>query len=159
MKSDVQIRFALPGESEAIAEVISEAFAPFKNLYTAEAFAATVISPEKIRQRFDEAGTVWAALKNGKIVGTVSVVPDGEWLYIRSMAVLPAAQGSGIGRKLLEAAENYAARNGFEKMFLYTTPYLPTAIRLYEQNGFVPGKLDAEGFFGTPSFVMEKKLN
>jgi ribosomal protein S18 acetylase RimI-like enzyme len=159
MKSDVQIRFALPDESEAIAGVISEAFAPFKNLYTAGAFAATVISPEKIRQRFNDAGAVWAVLKNGKIVGTVSVLPDGEWLYIRSMAVLPAAQGLGIGRRLLEAVENYAVRNGFEKLFLYTTPYLPAAIKLYEQNGFVRGELEPERFFGTPCFEMQKKLD
>ena len=155
----MQIRIALPDNSEAIAEILREAFAPFESLYTAGAFAATVISPEKIRERFNEAGAIWAALKNERIVGTVSVLPDGEWLYIRSMAVLPAAQGLGIGRKLLEAVENYAAENGFEKLFLYTTPYLPAAIRLYEQNGFVRAKLEQERFFGTPCFEMQKKLN
>ena len=159
MKSDVRIRTALPGEAEEIARVLSEAFAPFENLYTPEAFAATVISTEKIRERFNEAGAIWAALKNERIVGTVSAVPDGERLYIRSMAVLPEAQGLGIGRKLLETIENYAARNGFEKLFLYTTPYLPSAIRLYEQNGFMRGELKTEGFFGTTYFAMERKLN
>src|SRR5688500_11426161 len=152
MKSDVRIRTALPGEAEEIARVLCEAFAPFENLYTPEAFAATVISPQKIRERFNEAGAIWAARQNGKIIGTVSAVPDGERLYIRSMAVLPAAQGLGIGRKLLEAVESYAAGNGFERLFLYTTPYLPAAIRLYEQNGFMRGELKTEGFFGTPYF-------
>lgn len=155
----MQIRIALPDDADAIAEVLREAFAPFESLYTAEAFAATVISPEKIRQRFNEEGAIWAALKNERIVGTVSVLPDGEWLYIRSMAVLPAAQGFRIGHKLLETVENYAARNEFEKLFLYTTPYLPAAIKLYEQNGFVRGELEPERFFGTPCFEMQKKLD
>ena len=149
----------MPDDADAISEILREAFAPFESLYTAEAFAATVISPEKIRERFDEAGAIWAALKSERIVGTVSVLPDGDWLYIRSMAVLPVAQGLGIGRKLLETVENYAARNGFEKLFLYTTPYLPAAIRLYEQNGFTRGELEPERFFGTPCFEMRKKLN
>lgn len=149
----------MPEDADAIAEILREAFAPFESLYTAGAFAATVISPEKIRERFNEDGAIWKVLKNGKTVGTVSAVPDGKRLYIRSMAVSPAAQGSGIGRKLLETVENYAARNGFEKMFLYTTPYLPAAIRLYEQNGFERGEMKTEGFFGTPYFAMEKKLN
>ena len=97
---ELQIRLGVPEEAEVIAEVLYAAFAPFESGYTAQAFAATVISAEAVRKRFEEEGAIWVALKNGEIVGTVSVVPDGERLYIRSMAVRPSAQG-GIGRELL----------------------------------------------------------
>ena len=158
MKSDVQIRIALPEDSESIAETLRAAFAPFENLYTTEAFAATTLSAEKIRERFDEAGAIWAALKDERHVGTVSVVPREEGLYMRSMAVVPSAQGAGIGRELLRTVENYTVENGFEKLFLYTVPFLSGAIRLYEQNGFARGGLETEGFFGTPWFEMTKEL-
>src|SRR5215213_4288979 len=116
MNSEAQIRIASPADAEQIARILSEAFAPFENIYTPEAFAATVISPEKIRERFEDEGAIWVALKNEEAVGTVSVVPDGKRLYIRSMAVSPAAQGLRIGRRLLEAIENFAIESGFEKM-------------------------------------------
>lgn len=156
VKPDIEIRIAVPDESEAIAGVLHAAFAEFEPQYTAEAFAATTPKTEKIRERFAE-GKTWVVLKNEKIVGTVSTVPEDEKLYIRSMAVAPSAQGFGIGRKLLETVENYAVENGFEYLFLYTTPFLSGAIRIYERNGFERGE-DVGGFFGTPLFAMEKKL-
>ncbi len=147
MKSDVEIRIASPDESEKIAEVMRESFAEFESLYTPEAFAVTISDAEKIRKRFDE-GAIWAALENETLVGTVSTVADKERLYIRSMAVLPSAQGSGIGRKLLEAVEHFAVEDGFKSLFLYTTSYSLSAISLYEQNGFERGEESgADEFF------------
>lgn len=154
---ELQIRLGVPDEAQAIAKVLSEAFAPFESGYTAQSFAATVISAEAIGKRFDEKGTIWVALKNNEIVGTVSVVPDDERLYLRSMAVSPSAQG-GVGRELLKTMINFATENGFEKLFLYTVPFLDRAIKLYEQNGFVRGELETERFFGTSWFEMEKGL-
>ncbi len=70
------------------------------------------------------------------------------------------AQGLGIGRKLLEAVENFALENGFENLFLYTLPFLSGAIRLYEQNGFERGEdTSPKEFFGMPCLTMKKKLN
>lgn len=158
MKSDVQIRIASRDESEKIAAVMREAFAEFESLYTPEAFAVTIPDAAEIQKRFDE-GAIWAALADEKLVGTVSTVSDGKKLYIRSMAVLPAAQGLGIGRKLLGTIENFALENEYDRLFLYTTPFLAGAIRLYEQNGFVRGAIETDNFFGTPWFAMEKKLN
>lgn len=157
MKSNVKIRIASKDDSEAIADVLKEAFSLFEKLYTPEAFDVTILDAERVRKRFSENGRIWAALKNEVIIGTVSVVDEGERLYIRSMAVSPSAQELGIGQKLLEEIENYAAEENFEKLFLYTTPFLYGAIRLYERNGFERLE-DVEGFFGTPLFAMEKLL-
>ncbi len=150
----------MPDESSTIAAVMREAFAEFENFYTPEAFAVTIPDSIEIRKRFDE-GTIWAALKNETLVGTVSTVAEGERLYIRSMAVLPSAQNLGIGRKLLKTVEKFAVGNQFTSLFLYTTPFLSGAIRLYEQNGFarIAEESGADEFFGTPWFAMEKKLN
>lgn len=158
VRQELHIKIASPEVSEAIAAVIREAFAEFETCYTPEAFAATVISAEKIRERFRE-GAIWTALKNEKMVGTVSTRMESERLYIRSMAILPGEQGGGIGRALLERVENFALENGFRFLFLYTTPFLHGAIRLYERNGFERGTIETDGFFGTPWLRMEKKLD
>lgn len=156
----MEIRFASPDEAEEIAKILREAFAESEKFYTPEAFAATTPNTEEIRKRFDDEGAIWTALKNKRTVGTVSVVAEGERLYIRSMAILPSAQGVGIGRKLLETIENFAVENQFKSLFLYTTPFLSGAIRLYEQSGFVRGDdSSADEFFGTAGFAMEKKLS
>ncbi len=156
----VQIRFASPADAAAIAKILREAFAEFEDFYTPEAFAATIPKAEEIRKRFDEEGTIWTVETSGEMVGTVSVVAKGERLYIRSMAILPSAQGLGIGRELLETIENFAIEKKFKSLFLYTTHFLSGAIRLYERNGFEhTGEGDADEFFGTPWFSMEKKLN
>lgn len=157
MKSEAQIRIAQLEESDAIAAVLREAFAEFEPFYTPPAFAATTPGAEEIRKRFEE-GAIWVALESETIVGTVSAVAEDERLYVRSMAVLPTAQGLGVGRKLLDAVEKFALENEFKCLFLYTVPFLAGAIRLYEQNGFERGEDQTEGFFGTPWFAMEKKL-
>ncbi|NNE99321.1 MAG: GNAT family N-acetyltransferase [Pyrinomonadaceae bacterium] len=158
MKSDLLIRKALTGDSEEVAKLLSEAFGPFEDLYTPEAFEATILDGEKIRERITEDGVIWVALENEKIIGTVSVVDEVEGLYIRSMAVSLKVQKRGIGQKLIEKVERYAVAKKFEKLYLYTTPFLHGAIRLYERNGF-KRRENIDGFFGTALFAMDKKLN
>ena len=158
MANDIQIRLAVVDEAGIIAEVIRQAFVPLENDYTPESFAIVTPPTEEVALRFDE-GPIWLALKGGEIVATVSVVPEPEWLYIRSMAVSPTAQGLGVGGKLLEAVEIYAIENGFERLFLYATNFSANAIRLYERNGFQLGRYTtAEEWFGTPGRSMEKKI-
>jgi GNAT superfamily N-acetyltransferase/SAM-dependent methyltransferase len=152
-----QIRMAVPDEAFAIASLLAQSFAEYESSYTAEAFAATISTPDRIRDRINE-GPVWVALRNDAVVGTLSAVARGEALYLRGMAVDPAARGDGIGRQLLERAEEYAIRNGFERLFLSTTPFLKSAIELYERYGFNRGAEKPDGLFGTPLFTMVKGL-
>lgn len=151
----VEIKTAVPGDARAIASVLAESFAEYEPLYTAEAFAATTPDEAVISERFGE-GKTWIALLEEKIVGTVSVVPENGFLYVRSMAVLPVARGHRIGERLLAEIENYAVAGGFEHLTLSTTPFLGRAIRLYEKFGFVAnGSLD---LYGTPLIKMVKNL-
>lgn len=157
MNGDVLIRTARPADAAGIARVLREAFSPFEKLYTPAAFDATILDTRRVRERFTDAGRIWVAVENKRAVGTVSAVDEGERLYIRSMAVSPAAQGAGIGQRLLGEIERFALKKGFASLFLYTTPFLNGAIRLYEKNGFVRGA-DVDGFFGTPLLELEKRL-
>jgi len=155
---NVQIRLAVADDAGAIAEILFDAFSQFKSNYTPEAFAVVTPPADEIVTRFDE-GPMWVAVKDGEVLGTVSVVPEPEWLYIRSMAVRPNAQGFGIGHKLIDALEEYAIESRFDKLFLYTTYFSAGAIELYEKHGFKRGReTTADEWYGTPGLAMEKKI-
>ncbi len=103
-------------------------------------------------------GPVWVPLHEGAVTGTVSAVVKGETVYVRGMAVLPAARGTGAGSELLKQVEEWADGKGCTRLFLSTTPFLAAAIRLYEKAGFrriVEGPHD---LYETPLLTMEKKM-
>ena len=53
------------------------------------------------------------------------------------MAVVPEAQGRGVGELLLRAGIEAALALGAKRLFLLTNSKSQAAIRLYERNGFV----------------------
>jgi ribosomal protein S18 acetylase RimI-like enzyme len=152
-----QMRPAVPSDASSIAAVLRRSFSEYRSKYTLEAFRATTPGREQILERMNE-GPIWVAIRKDEIVGSVSVVPQGETLYIRSMAVLPAARVQGIGRQLLTEVQNFALIHGFTRLILSTTPFLESAIRLYEGFGFHRSNDGPDNLYGTPLFSMAKIL-
>ena len=153
----IHIRIGTPDDAPAIASVLYESFLQYEDSYTPEAFAATTPSSDNIKKRMSE-GPVWVALLDGAVVGTVAAVFKGEGLYIRGMAVLPAARGHRIGELLLQQIETFASAQGCRRLFLSTTPFLSRAIRLYEHAGFQRTSEGPHDLFETPLFTMTKTL-
>jgi putative acetyltransferase len=154
---NISIRLAQASEAATIASVILQSFAEYQAAYTPAAFAATTPTADTIQSRLEE-GPVWVVCMQGTVVGTVSAVPKGAACYVRSMAILPAARGQGIGRLLLQQAEDFAAMQGHTYLQLSTTPFLTRAIRLYEQFGFQRSDDGPHDLFGTALFAMAKPL-
>jgi len=157
-ESPVVLRTATFDDATSIAAVLLQSFIEYKAVYTAGGFAATTPDTEEVRRRMTE-GPTWVAVQDSEIVGTVAVVPSGERLYIRSMAVIPSARGQNIGVKLLRHIEDFAFANNYKHLFLSTTPFLSRAIKLYQQMGFVFSDEPVEDLQGTPLLRMEKELD
>ena len=151
------IRRAVAADAPAIAGVLAAAFAEYEALYTPEGLAATTPPADLIAARLEE-GPIWVAVREEAIVGTVSAVRRGEALYVRSMAVLPAARGQRGGEALLREVEAFARANGATSLLLSTTPFLARAIRLYEQWGFGFTDAGPHDLHGTPLLTMVKPL-
>ncbi len=151
------VRRAELDDAPAIAEVLHQSFVEFKVLYTDGGFAATALSAEQVVSRMQE-GPVWVALREDAMLGTVAAVVKDESVYIRGMAVLPCARGSGVGAQLLQQIEGWVRGEGYDRLFLSTTPFLDSAIRLYERFGFRRIDPELHDLFGTPLFMMEKLL-
>jgi len=155
----VEIRLGTPDDAEAVSNLLLGAFLPFKAEYTDGAFEFTTPTADVIRERFGD-GPIWIAIRDGVAVGTVSGLPEADRFYIRSMAIDPLAQRSGVGQRLLETLETHARENGFERLYLYTTFVLSGARRLYEKNGFyVVRETLPEEWFDMGGIEMEKKLD
>ena len=155
--SNTLVRRAVADETSIIARVLYQAFVEFEAQYTPAAFAATTPASDQIQARWSD-GPVWVATQGHQLVGTISATPKIEGLYIRSMAVLPSVRGYGIGHRLLHTVEQFAIAQGFQHMFLSTTPFLAGAIRLYERFGFHRTNAGPHELFGTSLFSMVKRL-
>ncbi len=157
MDEAVRVRRAGRSDAPGIASLLHAAFAEYASLYTRAAFAATTPPTAEITRRLGE-GPTWIALLRDAVVGTVAAVSRGEALYVRSMAVVPEVRGRSVGRLLLEQVERYAGECGIRRLELSTTPFLASAIALYERSGFRPSEEGPHELFGTPLFTMTKVL-
>ena len=156
-KSDIEIRIAGAADASAVAVLLHHSFVSYRDRYTAPAFLATTPKQPHILTRLSE-GPIWIAEQGGAVVGTVSAVSRGRTLYIRGMAVLPAARRRGIAERLLREVEKFASAAGCERLCLSTTPFLTEAIRLYTRSGFQRSDEGPDDLYGTPLFSMQKAV-
>jgi len=155
IKTMIKIRRAVTGDAAAISALLYKAFIEYKSLYTEKGFEATTPDREVIEERINKKA-VWLVMNNNFIAGTVSLFPQRDQLYVRSLAVNPNARGQGIGRLLMDHVHEMAFAHGCSQIMLTTTPFLLPAIKLYEKFGFeAKGKDD---LFGTPLIWMTKNL-
>ena len=155
---DVEIRRAQLSDVGQIAECLAAAFAPFRHLYTSDAFMDTVPAADALRDRI-ECMTVFVAVAPvGLVVGTLAAACSDQEGHLRGMAVRPEWQGQGIARRLLMAAEDHLIESGCSRITLDTTDPLKKAIGLYESCGFVrSGRV--EDYFGMPLYEFVKQLS
>jgi putative acetyltransferase len=82
-------------------------------------------------------GRIFFANIDDQCVGCCGLVRCGAAEFeVAKMAVTAACQGSGIGRKLLQATIEAARSAGAHRLYLETNHTLTPAIRLYESVGF-----------------------
>ena len=134
-ENSIKIRLAASEEAFVISDLLYHSFAEYRSLYTENAFLATVLSAHEIETRINE-NAVWVALYNDVIAGTISLVPNGGGIFIKSVAVAPIARKRGLGKELMRHAEETAIKKEAKYLELTTTPFLSEAIRLYEYFGF-----------------------
>jgi len=101
-----------------------------------------------------EAGTTWVA--GSPIAAVLTLYPRDDHLYVENIAVDPSAQGRGLGRALMEFAEQEAARRGFSRMALVTHETMTENQAIYARLGYTETERRAED--GYRRIYMEKRL-
>jgi GNAT superfamily N-acetyltransferase len=79
---------------------------------------------------------VWFAERGGEAVGCAALVDRGEVGQLRWVVLLPAARGTGAGRKLVDLALDHARDCEHREVFLETTEGLSASMAIYEKLGF-----------------------
>ncbi len=78
----------------------------------------------------------WAAIEDGQIVGFAVLIAKPGYLLLENVAVLPAAQGRGIGGRLLCLAEDHARSLGLGEIRLYTNEAMTENLAYYPRHGY-----------------------
>jgi GNAT superfamily N-acetyltransferase len=86
-------------------------------------------------QRINE-GQVWVLEEHDDLLGIVMLKDSLDALLLPNIAVSPAAQGQGNGRRLVAFAEAEARRRGYGELRLFVNALLIENIALYQHLGF-----------------------
>jgi GNAT superfamily N-acetyltransferase len=127
-----RIRPATLYEASAVAEYVRVAFSPYIERIGKPPAPMLLDFPTVIA-----AGQAWVVDVDGDVVGALIQYETEEGFYIDTVAVLPAMQGRGIGRALLEFAEDEARRRGYRSLYLCTNVKMTENQVLYPKIGYV----------------------
>lgn len=103
----------------------------------------------------EENNILIALFEEDEILGCCMLTKiDPDTMKLRQMAIKSGLQGKGVGRVMMQFAENIARDRGYRKMTMHARR---TAIGFYEKLGY---KVDGHEFeeVTVPHFVMEKPL-
>lgn len=83
-----------------------------------------------------ESEVVYVATLDNQLVGLIVLCPKEDHLYIDNVAVLPEAQGAGVGAALLGFADAQAQQAGLDEIRLYTNEMMTENIQYYPKKGY-----------------------
>ena len=101
-----------------------------------------------------EDGTTWVA--GSPVVAVLTLYPREDHLLVENVAIHPDAQGRGLGRALMEFAEQEATRGGFTRMALVTHEAMTENQAIYARLGYT--EVDRRAEDGYRRIYMEKPL-
>jgi len=109
--------------------------------------------PAELEKEKDE--ILIAAFEEEKMLGCCMLIKYGpDAVRLRQMAVLPTLQGKGVGRALMQFAENIARDMGYKRIMMHARK---TATGFYEKLGYEVTSDEFEEVT-LPHVVMEKGL-
>ncbi|MEO3470916.1 GNAT family N-acetyltransferase [Roseomonas sp. CAU 1739] len=124
-------RRARPDEAAALRDLVRASYAAWVPAIGRE--PAPMNDDFAARIAADQA---WVVDRDGALLGALVIEDTPTGLLVDNVAVSPAAQGTGLGRALMDFAEAEAARRGHRRVWLYTHEKMVRNIALYERLGF-----------------------
>ena len=83
-----------------------------------------------------ESSTVLAVVSDGALLGTAMVGHDGHRGWVYYLAVAPSERGTGLGRSLMAAAEEWVAARGIPKLMLMVRSSNTAVLGFYDALGY-----------------------
>jgi ribosomal protein S18 acetylase RimI-like enzyme len=101
-------------------------------------------------------GVVWVMEEGSAIAGVIVLIAEADHLLLDNIAVAPARQGAGLGRRLLAFADAEAVRRGYQEIRLYTHQTMTENQHLYAAIGYEETGRGTEA--GYERIFMRKRL-
>lgn len=151
MNGRLELRQAGAADASAIRELTREAYAKWVPVIGREPRPMVADYAEAVRRhRID------LLYLDGELAGLIETIPQADHLLVENVAVAPAFQGRGLGRRLLAHAEQLAASLGHDEIRLYTNKLFAENLLLYRKLGYRVER--EEGFDGGIAVHMTKRL-
>jgi GNAT superfamily N-acetyltransferase len=137
----VRVRRARVEELDAVGELTVAAYVA-DGMDLADSYVEVLADAAR---RAGDADLLVAVDADDRLLGTVTVCEPGTpWaevsrpgeLEFRMLAVTPAAQGRGVGERLIRAVLDRADERGVYRVVLCSSDYMHVAHRLYHRLGF-----------------------
>lgn len=145
-EADAPIRFrvAAEGDRARLVPLINAAFA-------IETFLeGTRTDDERLAATMRKGSILLAEDAGGRLLGCVNAEVRGDRSYLGQLAVDPAHQGAGLGRLIVEAAEEHLRRQGCAAVDISVLSLRPELLPIYRRYGYVET--------GTEEFRMSREL-
>ncbi len=146
-----------------VREVLNELFELDNKVARATPALLPLETPEELYKFLEEehkSDTYILRDENGKMVAYLSVLNfDAESMEVLNLGVDPDLQGGGLGRKMMNFAEELASEQGKKKIRLVTNVKNDQAVNFYKKIGYVIVK-EAENYYGDGEtrYIFERSL-
>ncbi len=138
------VRPARAEEADAISDLVQRAYGHY-----VERIGRRPSPMDADYERLATAGELWTLEETA---GIVLLREDDGHMLVDNLAVEPKRQGTGLGRRLLEFAEDEARRRGLSELSLYTNLAMTENIALYTRLGWEEYDRRLEGAFSRVYF-------
>jgi N-acetylglutamate synthase-like GNAT family acetyltransferase len=129
--SEPALRRADEADAAAIGRVVDAAYGAYGDLLGRTPFPMLADHALAIREH-----EVWVLDDDGTVIGVIELVPREDHLWVENVAIDPAHQGRGLGRRLLRHAEDEARRHGLAEIRLLTNERYTANIAMYFRHGY-----------------------
>jgi GNAT superfamily N-acetyltransferase len=127
----IAIRPAAEADAPALATIALVAYQHYVPTIGRAPAPMTADYPAAIRR-----GQAWVATVDGEVAGFIILISRPGYLLLDNVAVLPAAQGRGIGARLLALAEDRARALHVPEIRLYTNEAMTENLAYYPRHGY-----------------------
>jgi ribosomal protein S18 acetylase RimI-like enzyme len=135
------VRLATPADLPAVRAVVRAAYARYLDRMDRPpapmlaGYAAEVESGRLWVTGDPVAGLIELSITEPSVTEP-SVTEPGGSLHVANVAVHPSAQGTGLGRRLMEFAEQQARQRGLDRLDLYTNEVMTENQAIYARLGY-----------------------
>ena len=132
MVVDIEIRRATRADVSKVTACVRAAYAPYLDRMATPPAPLLDDYPTLIAR-----GVVDVAERRDQVVGLIVWWAEADHAFVDNVAVSPAAQGLGLGRRLLDHAAEWASAAGHDELRLYTNEAMTENLAYYPRLGFV----------------------